>query len=475
MAASTAVAGARAPAPPRLPAAYDSTAGGSALAPAELDRWWLLFNDPRLNALEDEAFRTGPDALTAAARVLEARATRNSLIAQTLPTGEIAGNASKAHNRNIGAQGNSLFPIGGDVESETASLKVSWEIDLFGRLSVARKVAKANLSVTRFNVEAARASLAASVADTYFQATGLGIQSDDARETVRIETELLRVAQGKADLGLAAATDADRVAGDLSQAKAQLEDLEAQRHAAQRQLLILIGRAGAPVDSLKLGAEAAEAPPPPAAMPGDLLSRRPDVRESESRLRSELGTAKLRHLAVFPTFTILPQLGLSRNVQPSVSYNASTNTLMPYQQTTSLGYWTWGGGVTVPLFDIPRLLFDAKAEDARARQAAIAYEKTVQTAYGEAENALVSLAAGKRAAALLTDGEARAHRASDAASERYSMGLDDLNTALSAERAWRTTRSALTGERVQALRRAVATYKALGGGWAYASTLAKAR
>ncbi len=215
------------------------------------------------------------------------------------------------------------------------------------------------------------------------------------------------------------------------------------------------------------------APATPSALPGDLLARRPDVREAEAHLRSEAGTAKLRHLAIYPTFTLLPQLGLSRTVQPSVSYNPTTNALTPFQQTTSLGFWTWGGNVTVPVFDIPRLLFDAQAEDARTRQAAIAYEKSVQTAYGEAENALVNLDAGKRAAAILAAGEVRARSASEAARTRYAMGLDDLNTALSAEQAWRATHAALTSERVQALRRAVAAYKALGGGWA-STTLAKA-
>jgi outer membrane protein, multidrug efflux system len=129
--------------------------------------------------------------------------------------------------------------------------------------------------------------------------------------------------------------------------------------------------------------------------------------------------------------------------------------------------------VSQPVLDIPRLLFDAKAEDARTEQAVIAYEKTVQTAYGEAENALVSLDAGKRAVKVLVDGEARAHRAYDAARRRYAMGLDDLTTALTTEQAWRTTRSALTAEQVQALQRAVTTYKALGGGWAAAAATVK--
>jgi multidrug efflux system outer membrane protein len=460
--------------PPKLPVAYEASSLGPALAPAVLDRWWLLFNDPVLDSLEDEAFSTAPDALTAEARIVEAHNTRNSEIAQTFPTGHIAGNVSDSREHNIGGGGNALFPIGGNFESETLNLQPSWEIDLFGRLVQERKIANANLAATRFNVEGSRASLAASVADDYFLATGLAIQIDDARETVRIETGLQRVAQQKADLGLGAASDADRVAGDVAFSQAQLEDLESQLHAARRNLLVLIGRKGASVDSIPVKTDVADAPAPPDALPTDLLARRPDVREAEANLRSEAGTAHLSHLAIFPTFTFLPQLGLSRTVEPSVGYNAATQSLFPIQQTTSIGFWTWAGGVTIPLLDIPRLLYEAKAEDARTREAAIAYEKTVQTAFGEAENALVNLAAGKRAAAVLANGEARAHAASDAAQTRYAMGFDDLTTALDAEQAWRTIHSDLTSERVQALRRAVTAYKALGGGWAYASQ-AKAR
>jgi NodT family efflux transporter outer membrane factor (OMF) lipoprotein len=435
------------------------------LTPAQLDRWWLIFEDPALSALEAEALKSAPDAKTAYSRLVEAGAVRASAVAQTFPTGSVSGNASKEHEVNLGSGANSLFPVGGDFISQTASLSVSWELDLFGRLAQKRRIANANLAATRFDVEGALASLAASVANDYFAATGLQIQILDARETVRIDTELARVAEAKADHGLGAASDADRVAGDLAQARAQLEDLQSQLHASRRQLLILIGRGTAGVETIQLRDTTDEAPPVPAAVPGELLRRRPDVRESEANLRSETASDRLRHLALFPTFTMLPALGLNRTTQPSVGYIPPA-TLIPDQLTTSLGYWTLAGSVSQPILNIPQLLFDAKAEDARTEQAVITYEKTVQTAYGEAENALVNLDAGRRAVNVLTVGEARAHRAYDAAQRRYSMGLDDLTTALSAEQAWRTTRAALTSERVQALQRAVTTYKALGGGWA---------
>jgi NodT family efflux transporter outer membrane factor (OMF) lipoprotein len=461
-------------APPKIavPASYDGAGAGAALSPAQLDRWWLLFNDAQLNALEDEAFKLSPDARTAEARVLEARAVKNSAIEQTLPTGNIQGNATRQHAYNIGAASDSLFPIGGVTDTEQANFNISWEIDLFGRLAEKRKIAKANFAAARFDIEGVRASLAASVADNYFLARGLAIQLADAKENARIETELQKVAQEKATYGLGPATDADRVAGDLSQANAQVESLEAQLHAAERQLLILVGRPFEPTANLPVDATVYDPPATPAAVPGELLARRPDVRESEAQFRSEAGTAKLAHLAIFPTFTLLPGLGGSNVSQPGVAFIPPV-TLIPQQQTTSLGFWSLGAGVQVPVLDIPHLLADAKAEDARTEQAAITYEKTVQTAYGEAENALVTLAASERSATVLMAGEVRARRASDGAQKLYAMGLNDITAALSAEQSWRTTRSALTSARVQALRQAVVTYKALGGGWAYAASTAR--
>ena len=91
--------------------------------------------------------------------------------------------------------------------------------------------------------------------------------------------------------------------------------------------------------------------------------------------------------------------------------------------------------------------------------------KAVQTAFGEAENALVQLESDRRRVDLLQDGEARARRAYEASRKGYAAGFVDLQTTLDNERAWRTVRTLKTAAQVQALRRAVQTYKALGGGW----------
>jgi outer membrane protein TolC len=118
-----------------------------------------------------------------------------------------------------------------------------------------------------------------------------------------------------------------------------------------------------------------------------------------------------------------------------------------------------------PILSIPRLMAELKVQNARAEQAVTAYEKTVQTAFQEAEGALVNLDADRRRVALLAEGEVRARRAYEANRTGYARGLVDLSTTLSAEQAWRAVRTQLTSAQVQALRRSVQAMKAIGGGW----------
>jgi NodT family efflux transporter outer membrane factor (OMF) lipoprotein len=468
--AAASPAAAKDAAPPRvpMPAAYDVSSPAQALPAAALDRWWLLFGDPTLDALEDEAFAVSPDIRTASARILEARATELGHLAATLPTGEITGNASHQAAYALGLTGSNLSPTTGVTDTAVGNFNVSWELDLFGRLKAQRRIARASDAEARFAVEGTKASLAASVADAYFQVRGFTNQLEDALASVRIERDLLDIARRKAAAGAGPEDDVDRVAADAEHSQASAEDIESQLEGARRQLLILVGRDLRGTSDLPLTGDPPAVPPTPAAVPAELLARRPDIREAEFRLRAELGTASLAHHAIFPTITLLPALGLNSTSAPGVSFIPPI-TLINQQETSTTGFWSLAAGVTIPTLDIPRLLDQAHAEDARARQSAIDYEKTVRTAFGEAQNTLTDLAAGERATALLTESELHAKRAYEASRRRYGEGLDDLTATLTAEQSWRRIRLALTAEQVDTLRRSVRTYKALGGGWNYAA------
>src|SRR5271167_2045812 len=211
-----------------LPAAYQAPVGTADVGGQTLDRWWVIFGDEELNGLEEQALRASPDVKSQIARLREAAATRNSNILQTFPTGDLTGGANHQNTTNLAPAPGNLIPIGGVSENDHLDFKVSWELDFFGALADARKAAKADYAASRFDIEAARASLVANVADSYFLARGLAIQLDDANQSVRIERDLLRIATLKASDGLGAASDADRIAGDLAQAQSQAVSLEAE-------------------------------------------------------------------------------------------------------------------------------------------------------------------------------------------------------------------------------------------------------
>ncbi|MBI1200280.1 MAG: efflux transporter outer membrane subunit [Phenylobacterium sp.] len=435
-----------------LPAAYEAPAGPPPGVIA-LDTWWTAYDDPDLTTLVQQALERNPDVRTARSRIDEVEAQRWQAILQYLPQGDASYTSRRTHTDQLAGTTVSIpgFTNSGASVTQSANFNVSWEVDPFGRGLFAAKAANAEVAQLRYAYETTRATIAAQTADAWFQAKGLAIQLADARQTVRIQSELYDLATRKAEAGLAGATDADRVAGELAAANAQVEALDAQLQVQKRAILILAGRVVEPTANIEATPEVGAIPAVPAALPSELLERRPDVRGAQAALRSQKNQKVLDALALFPTFSFTPSLGWQKVKQPGFS-STSQN-------------WVLGGTVTQPILSIPRLLSEWKAQDARTEQAVITYEKTVQTAFQEAESALVNLGADRRRVALLTDGEVRARRAYDASKAAYERGLTDLSTTLQAEQSWRSVRAQLTSAEVQALRRSVQAYKAIGGGW----------
>jgi NodT family efflux transporter outer membrane factor (OMF) lipoprotein len=452
----------------RLPAAYEALQAAQP-APTALDRWWAVFDDPQLTALIDSALAANPDAKSAAAKLREAEATRTSELSHFLPQGNANASATRTDTHQLSGTALNIpglvipgFQFSGIQDAYSANFNVSWEVDLFGRLMAARHTADADVAAAGFDYADVRAALAAQVADAYFQARGLAIQLEDARETVRIDRDLYELTTKRAELGLAPTSEADRVAGDLARAEAQAESLEAELQVEKRSLLILAGRTYEATASVDTPPDVGRPPAIPASLPSDLLRRRPDVRRAEAQVAGALGRENLARLAFLPTFTLKPGVGWSKTVENGGELG--------------LGNWSIGGAIAQPILDIPNLLAQLHVQNARTAEAVASYEKTVQTAFGEAESSLVRLDADRRRVVLLTDGEVRARRAYQAARIGYDRGLNDLQTTLSAETSWRATRTELTSAQVQSLRQAVQAFKAIGGGWpgATAPTTAQA-
>ena len=448
-----------------LPAAYEGAAAATAALPAQaLDRWWTLFDDAQLTALVEGALVEAPNARTAFQRIEESRAARAQTLSRYGPQGDLQGReqyqrtdqtfggvgSATTTTGTTGGGGASFLTPNGGTTTGSGQFQVTYELDLFGRRRLARRGADADIAAARFDYEATRATLARDVATGLFQARGYAVQLADARETARIAGDLARTARLSSQRGLTSTGSAARLETDLATAEAEVVRLEALTRTSRRTLLALVGRGAAPLSSLPVEAVTAAPPPPPAVTPGELLRRRPDVREAEARLRSRTETLKLDRLALFPTFTLAPGGQFS-----SVSG--------VYDVTSTV--WTAGINAMLPILDRPRLLAIIRGDRARGEQAVSAYEQAVQNAYRDAENGLATLAADRGRVARLTAAVERSRFAFDASKKGYDLGLLDLNTLLDSERSWRAARAALTSAEIAALTDAATLFQALGGGW----------
>ena len=439
----------------RLPAQYE-VAGASSQEPAPLDRWWLLFGDAQLSELVDEALTNGFDMRLARARIDEARAIRDAARTRFWPQGNLQGSAERRSYSNLGDQRSQAAAQAagtlGPSQTASATFQVSWEIDYLGRGSANRQAANADYAAAQFDAEATRATLVAEVARALFNTRGLAISIEDARASAAISQRLFEVVSKRAELGLAASSEAARAQVDLLSAQARAQALQGELEASRRALLVLIGKGEQPIAALDVRPESNRPPPIPAQVPSDVLTRRPDVREAAARVDSAAGNLRLAKLALWPTVNLAPGLGYSRQQVPG-------------GPAITLGYWTIGANLLVPILDRPRLLAEARAQGARVEQALIAYERAAQTGFSEAEQALFRLRADAARLESLTLAVDRAQVAFQAAGRRYELGFSDLTQALDAERAFRQARTALTDARTDALLHSVQAFQALGGGW----------
>ncbi|WP_218147068.1 efflux transporter outer membrane subunit [Sphingobium sp. AP50] len=416
-----------------------------------VERWWLLFADNQLNQLIVEALDNAPDARGAMAVLDEARAARAQALARLGPQGNI----------NLTADTRRSNPDGAPIihqRSYNGGFSPSWEIDLFGRRRASRTVADADLDAARFQFEAARQSLGSAVAINLFDARANAVRLDQARQILRIASELARVGQRRVEIGIGARADAESLKADEANAKAAAIASAAQLSISKRTLLILLGRGTEPLEMLTIAASFNRPPMVPSVTPATLLIRRPDIRLAEARLRSAAGNLKLSSKALLPTISLLP----------SATYSATTG-----NAASGTSIWSLGIGLLLPILDRPRLLAELRGQRARTEQALIAYEDAVQTGFGEAQNSLLQYGADRERLSEIEQAEASARIAFEAQRAGYEAGVVDLTALLQAERTWRTNLASLSDLRVAAIRDAVAVFQALGGGWSPWDTAAQ--
>ncbi len=428
--------------------ASDPKPTGATLAAVPAD-WWRLYDDATLDRLVAAGLTSATDVRLAIARVEEARALVREANATLLPQVNASGNAGRS---GASEQTGPIRAGGvGTLNNFSLAVSTSFELDFWGRLRRLQEAAQAQLSATEYARSVVALTLSAAIARTYFNVRSLDAQIVVSDETLKSADDSVTITRQRSEAGIASALDVYQAQGIRSQLAAQIKELRRLRAVAMHQLGVLTGQLGLelPPEDLR----SLPAPPlPPPGLPSTLVERRPDVRQAEATLVSANAQIGVARAAQLPAISLTGSLGLqSDNLAHLVSPGASV--------------WSLGAGLLGPVLDWGRYQARTEQAEARARQAQVQYEASVQAAFREVSDALSNVAF---AADTERDLAARVEQATQSlklATQRYDAGYSAYLEVLDAQRTLNDARLALVRNRQSFLTFTVDLMNALGGGW----------
>jgi multidrug efflux system outer membrane protein len=463
-----------------LPAGWQAPSA-EAGTPAVPARWWSVYEEATLNALIEEALEHNRDLALAMARVDEARAFLTVARADQFP--EVGAQVGYSRTRQSEVTG---FPVPSGVKStrnlHSVTLEAAYEIDLWGKFRRATEAARAELFASEEAREAVLLSLTAQVAQTYFALVALDAQTAVTRRTIATRRESFDLQQQRFDAGVIGELDLRQQEAEVAAALALLPTLERSRTETESALAVLLGRPPRAIveeriervvlnDAVSANDTRGQIPscPPnsaeslrdsrcgmplvvPSGLPSDLLLRRPDLREAEERLVAANARIGVARAAYFPSVVLTGYLG-SESAELSDLFSGPA------------GIWQFAASLAQPIFTAGRLRAQEDIAIARERQALAQYERAVQNAFRDVQNALAAQIRAREQLEAETQRAAAFAQALKLAQMRYESGIASLIDVLDSERNLLSAElNRVDASRAQ--RAAVADLvKALGGGW----------
>lgn len=446
---ATVVASARAAMPP----AFSDTAPFRTLlqsspAPDPLDRWWTRFADPLINRWVDEALEKNSDIAVAQARVLQVRALAERAQADTSPSLQLDTSAS----RRRAAQDETFAGASRTVSTLTAQGRVTWEIDLFGRLGAASRAAGARAEASQADQAGVRLIVTAEVVRQALTARAGQARLKAAQGAVASAQALAEIAQARADAGLATPADGLRARAQLQEAQADEAALHANVSGTLAALAVLLQ--GTPIAIADQLAAAPEAKPLNldlgTVLPGELLRRRPDVRQAEALLRAAGADVDAVNASRWPDLKVDASAGLA-----GATFSALSGPGAAVGALASALTWTF--------FDGGSFAADRGRASAAQQEAMALYRQVVHRAFIEADAALAEVTQAKRTARTMAVAVESQSAATAVFEQQYRAGLRDASAWLDAQRAEERLRDRSTQSRLALDTAWVTVYRSLGG------------
>ncbi|MEO5693622.1 MAG: efflux transporter outer membrane subunit [Usitatibacter sp.] len=386
------------------------------------DRWWVVFQDPVLDRMIDEALAANRDLRAAAERIEQARATVRIERAGLSPDAGVEYNGSRSRLSTL-----SGAPLPEEFVESTSHrlvLRAAWELDFWGKFRRATEAARAELAASQAGRDAIRNSLIGDVARGYFALRSLDRRLETVQLTSQTRSRSLVLQKLRLDAGVVSELEYHQVESDLRLALALVPAVRQQRVQQEGALALLLGRSPREV----FGATIVRGDPlnpvaveVPAGLPSELLLRRPDIRQAEELLHAANARIGVARAALFPSISLTGYFG-GQSSKLGDLFKAPART------------WSFAGDLLQPLFAGGQIRGGIERADARTRELAEGYQKTIANAFREVRDALAAQS-NLREADLAQQERLRAiARATELFKLRYDNGAVSLFDYLDAER-----------------------------------------
>ena len=420
-------------------------AKGSALAPLAPVQgdWWRLYNDPVLDGLIADALAHNTDVRAAVARLAKARAALKETKVDRLPQGGVSGGATRGRDP-------------GDKDASTsfdAGLDISYEVDLFGRVSRGVEAVRGDVAAADADADAVRVAIIADTARAYADAANAAERLAVAQHIVALLDTSLQLTERRVEVGLNSRLDTARIATLRNQRQAEIPAIAAERDNALFRLATLTGRApaelpqqaGARTSSLSLDR------PIPVGDGAQLLARRPDVRAAERRLAASTARIGVATAELYPRITLGGSLGASAGSFGNLFSNPIGFLLGP------LISWSFS--------DHARARARVAGAEAGTQEALADFDGTVLRSLQETETALSAYANALQRLEALKSARNEAEVAAKIVRAQQREGQVDSLALLDAERTFAESEADLAAMNGQVATAQIDLFRALGGGW----------
>lgn len=429
------------------PADYrNASAPGQAQTLADAP-WFQVFDDPALQTLIKEAIAANLDLRIALSRVEEARARAG--IARSFLYPEVNGGAGYSAR---GATSSDGEEEGNTRDSWNYGFRLSWELDLFGRLRRGREAAVALALASEQARRGVMVTLVGDVSSGYFLLRELDLQLAVARETLRINDETVLYFRNRLDGGVSNRLEVDRITANRSRTAATIPDIERRIATVENEVSFLLGRPPGTIERKPLTMTESLPPAIPPGLPAALLERRPDILQAEQQLVAANADVGAARALFFPTISLT---GFFGGVSGDLSQFLGGSGAL----------WSAGGSLFQPLFQAGRLRRNAEAAQARFEGAIAVYQRAALNGYREVADSLVSIQKLAERRVHRQQGVIALQDAADLARSRYDAGLATYLEILNADEQLFEQQLLLAQTHGEELRARAALYRSLGGGW----------